>query len=360
MKIGIDLSPAEDDPAGIGQYSTSLFSELCKLDKANEYFIYTTTPLLFSSAENVVIKSSSKLPFKGARWMKSVSNDAKKRNLDLFISPSNHLFTLLFPKTIQFVHDLAPIKYPEYFGKRSSLKYKQTLKSAMRNAYKILTISHTVMDELTENYDIAEDRIDFIYPGLNSWVKSKHKDPSAILEKYGLDFSYILTLSTLEPRKNHENMIRAFKAYKKNTLSPLKYVIVGKKGWFYEPIFKLVDELDLLDEVVFLGYVPNQDLSPIYQKADGFMFMSFYEGFGIPPIEALSQNIPTLVSDIPVFHEAYGKHTSYADPNNPDKIAVELDKLLEGKKPKTDQFVSSTYSWEKSAQKLLEIINESR
>lgn len=358
MKIGIDLSPAEKDPAGIGQYSISLFTELGKLDKKNEYFVYSSAPFMFSNAENVTLKVNSKLPFSGIRWMYRVSADAKMRNLDLFISPSNHLFTKLFPKTLQFVHDLAPIHYPQYFGKKASMKYRGTLKTAMKDAYKVITISKTVREELAENYNLELNDIEFIYPGLNSWVKTKHKDPQSVLDKYNLDFDYILTLSTLEPRKNHENMLRAFKTFKTKTLSPLKFVIIGKKGWYYEPIFKLVDELDLIEDVVFLGYVPNQELSPIYEKAKAFMFLSHYEGFGIPPIEAMSLDIPTLVSDIPVFHEAYEDKAFYTNPNNSDKIATSLDEILEKKPKNTSEFILKKYSWEKSASKLLKIINE--
>lgn len=358
MKIGIDLSPAEKDPAGIGQYSLSLFSELCHLDTKKDYFVYTSAPFLFANTTNKVIKVNKRLPGSGLRWMRSVARDAKKENLDLLISPSNHMFSKFFPRTLQFVHDLAPLYYPEFFGRKSSLKYKQTLKIAVKNALKILTISKTVQEEICEKYPQAAEKIDYIYPGLNHWVHLNNKDEPAILEKYSIDYKYILTLGTLEPRKNHVNTIKAFAIFKKKTLSPLKLVIIGKKGWYFDDIFKTVADLDLEQEVIFLGYVPNQDLSAIINNAQAFVFMSFYEGFGIPPLEALSLNVKTLVSDIEIFREAYGEHTLYTDPHSPAKIATSLDTLLENKPRKTAKFVEENYSWEKSAEKLLKIISE--
>ena len=358
MKIGIDLSPVEKDPAGIGQYSLSLFTELCKIDKKNTYIVYTTAPFLFANTQNKVKKVNKKLPAYGSRWMKSVVEDAKKEELDLFISPSNHLFTKLFPRTIQYVHDLAPIKYPKFFGRKASLKYKATLKLATTNALQILTISQTIKDEILNAYPKTKGKVNYIYPGLNKWIELENKDPNALLDKYMIDFEYILTLSTLEPRKNHINMIKAFQKFKNTTNSPLKYLIIGKKGWYFDEIFKIVEDLGLENDVKFLGYVPNQDLNTIISKAKAFLFMSFYEGFGIPPIEALSLNVKTLVSDIPVFHEAFQEKVMYTDPHSPDKIAIAIQEILERKQKDTTTFVKDRYSWEKSAHKLLSIINE--
>lgn len=360
MKIGIDLSPAEKDPAGIGQYSLSLFSELCHLDKKNEYFVYTSAPFLFANAKNKSIKVNNNLPGKGIRWMHAVAKDAKKENLNLLISPSNHLFSKLFPRTLQFVHDLAPLHYPEFFGRQASMKYSQTLKIAANNALKILTISKTVQEEISAKFPKLKGGIDYIYPGLNQWVELNSKKEPEILEKYSIDYDYILTLGTLEPRKNHLNMIKAFEIFKKRTLSPLKFVIIGKKGWYFEDIFKTIEELGLENEVIFLGYIPNQDLSSLINNAKAFLFMSFYEGFGIPPLEALSLNVKTIVSDIPIFREAYKDYALYTDPHSPDKIAESLTTHLDSKHKKTTEFVKENYSWEKSAKKLLTIIDDYR
>lgn len=360
MKIGIDLSPSEKDPAGIGQYALSLFTELCRLDSKNEYFVYTHSPFLFANAENRVVRVRKNYPANGVRWMWAVSKDVQKNELNLFISPSNHLFSKLFPRTIQFIHDLAPLCYPEFFGRKASVKYKATVKLAVKNALKILTISETVQQEICELYPKVANRIDYIYPGVNQWVKLENKDQASVLEKYNIDYDYILSLGTLEPRKNHTNTIKAFNEFKRKTLSPLKLVVIGKKGWFFEEIYETVTKLGLDEEVIFLGYVPNQDLNTIIKNAKAFVFLSFYEGFGIPPIEALSLNVKTLVSDIPVFKEAYKDNVLYTDPHSSAKIAVSLQTILDSKGKKTDSFIKENYSWEKSASKLLTILNEYR
>ncbi len=147
MRIAFDLSPVELNPAGIGQYTANLLSALTKLDENNEYITYTTSPLLSSKTENVVIKRPSFGPGKGLRWLRAVARDAKRRQVDIMISPSNHLLSWLFPRTIQFIHDLAPLKYPQYFGRNS---YGITVRIALRKSWKIATISETVKDELLQ------------------------------------------------------------------------------------------------------------------------------------------------------------------------------------------------------------------
>lgn len=358
MNIAIDFSPVERDPAGIGQYTLSLFSEACKIDNKNKYTIFTTTPFLFKNADNQVIRINKKLPAYGTRYMKTVSKQLNNEKFDLLISPSNHLFTGMFPRTLQYIHDLAPLHYPKFFGRKASLKYKTTAKLASSKALGILTISKTVKEEILEHFPNAKNKISYVYPGLNSWIELENKNPRKVLDKYSIEDKYIMTLGTLEPRKNHINMIKAYSEFKKKTLSPLKFVVVGKKGWYYDDIFKTVRDLGLEDDVKFLGYVPNQDLSAIYANAEMFVFMSFYEGFGIPPIEAMSLNIKTLVSDIPIFREAYKDMASYTDPHSPAKIATEIITLLDRKKQLTQKEIRTLYSWENSAHKLLSIINE--
>src|SRR5690606_185783 len=150
------------------------------------YFSYTSAPLLFANTQNKVIKVNKSLPASGLRWMRAVAHDAKKEKLDLLISPSNHMLSKFFPRTIQFVHDLAPLHYPEFFGKKASIKYGQTLKISANNALKTITISKTIQNELIEKFPKLKGNIDYIYPGLNKWVELNNKNEAEVLEKYNI------------------------------------------------------------------------------------------------------------------------------------------------------------------------------
>jgi len=364
MKIGIDISPMHNEYAGIGHFTETLTQELLKLDKHNRYFLYHhTKPQNFALSKNahfVILKFPKILPFKGVRWINKVSSDAKQKNLDLFISFSNHLFSLTFPKTFQFIHDLSPVKFPQYYSAKTVSLYNFTTKIAANRAVKILTISETVKSELHEFTNIDLDRIEVIYPGLSNFLAIQQRSNSAkeIIEKYHLPSHYMLSVSTLEPKKNTVSLIKAYAQFKKNNLSDFKLVIVGKKGWHYQEIFNLVKKLNLDNEVLFLGYVPDSELAVVYQKAKLYVNLSLYEGFGITPLEALYFNLPTVLSDIPVFKECYNGLVEFVKPKYIEQIANTLKILSENPKLKnTKKQVINLYSWQKSAQKLLKLIN---
>ncbi len=366
-KIALDLSPAEVSPAGIGQYTVNLTRKLMELDKQSEYFIYTTAP--FPQLEydnkrihNIVIPFPPRYRARGIRWMLDVTKDLKKRKIDLLISYSHHFFSLIFPNTWQVIHDLGPVKYPQFFPVKARMVYPFTAKMAMQKAKKVLVLSKTVKKELLAFAKIPEERIEVIYPARNETVFSIEKTEKPVLPK-----KYILSVGTLEPRKNWEAGIKAFAKLKTEHRIPedLKYVIVGQKGWYYERIFKLVEALGLKDEVLFTGYVSDNWMQDIFKNAKGFVYLSFYEGFGMPPLEAIYYEVPTLLSSIPVFKECYASLARFADAANKDisELADEMAKMINDKPSTALNDLAKTaiarYSWELSAEKLLSLIAQS-
>lgn len=359
MKIAIDYTPVEQAPVGIGQYTLSLCSELIQQDDQNQYFIYSTKPILLAGAQNIVVSFPRRFPLKGVRWMLKVSKDLKRKKVDILISPSNHLFALIFPKTIQFIHDLAPVFYPQFFSKKFALFYKFTAKLVLKKAWHVVTVSQSVKQEL-QNHTKSPMPISVLYPGVNKWITDRSVKDDAVLQKYDLNPGYLLTVSTLEPRKNIINLIKAYHLFKQKHNNPPPLVIVGKKGWLYNEIFKTIIKLGLSNNIIFLGYVPNQHLSAIYNASKAFIFLSHYEGFGMPPLEALYLNIPTLLSDIAVFKECFSGLASFCDKDDPTQIALALEQILIKKHNDTRSQIQQKFSWQNSATQLLAIINANK
>jgi glycosyltransferase involved in cell wall biosynthesis len=362
MKIAIDLTVVEDSPAGIGQYTINLVSELLKSDKTNQYFVYTKKTILLPNATNIVIKSPN-IPFlRGSIWMYKAAKDMKKRKIDLLISPANFLLSIFFDKTIQYIHDLAPIYYGKFFPIKARIFYRFGLFFIPYKAKSIITISNTIADEIRQYYSKKLIKIDVVEPALNNWFM-KSKDPDiSIIEKYHLPDDYILTIGTLEPRKNLYHLILGFLQYKENNLdSHLKLLVVGKKGWLYKNMLSDIQNSKFFNDIIFLGYVPNEDLSTIIIKSKGFCYLSYYEGFGIPPLEAMYFDKPILLSNIKIFREIYENSVEYVSPTDIDDIAQGIDSLLYAKinQSKYNKILAK-YSWESSAKKLLNIINDSQ
>lgn len=356
-KIGIDFSPAEISPSGIGQYTINFVRTLFKLDKNNQYFLYSTNPItqidLPSNVISKVIPFPQRFRARGVRWMLSVTKDIKKEKLDLFLSFSNHFFSLSFPKTIQFIHDLAPIKFPKYFPQKARFFYPFTTRLALSKAKLIITISDQIKKELIDFGKVKPDKIEVLYPSINESMFKTKKTKSNKLPK-----NYLMTISTLEPRKNLIAGIKALaKLLKdKSISSDYKYLIIGKYGWFYQDLLKQVKEMKMEDKVIFLGYVPDDEIENIFKNAKAFLYLSNYEGFGMPPMEGLYFDLPTILSDIPVFRECFSDLAHLVPPNDIEAIAAAIKAGIEKKnRPKTKMAILKKFSWDKTIQKFIAI-----
>lgn len=358
MKIGIDVSTITPTKAGVGYYTFELTKALLEADKENTYLLYTNdidNVGDFSIYPNAIIvtKKSKKA---GLKWIVAISKHANK-NVDYFISPANFSFSLFAKNTIQAVHDLAPVKYPKYFSKKGTISYKLQLKLAMKRAKKIVTLLEAIRQELIQYYPDSANKVITIGAGTNDWTKSELsiEEIDLVARKYSLPKKFLLTTGTLEPRKNHVNMIKAFKSFSR--MNPdYSYVIVGKKGWYYDEIFKTVTKLKLEEKVMFLGYVPEEDLLAISFSATAFIFCSFYEGFGLPLVEAASLKLPILCSDIASFREIFEDTVEYANPTDTADITRGLRKVIETKNVDYHNRLQN-YTWDKTARNLLSIIN---
>ncbi len=357
MKIAIDLSMVNPKKAGIGHYAYELCKSLVINDPDNFYLLITHNSNdleeLASDIKSVknfeIIEITSSVP--NFSWLWRVSKYVKQNNIDLIISPSNFTLSILNSNTIQIVHDLAPIKHPEFFGFKSSFMYKILLKLAIKRAKIISTISNTTFEDISL---WAGNKSKFKLGGIghDSWVFDKvtDEDLKSVKHKYNLPDEFILSLSTLEPRKNHLNMIKTFKILKDTdtTFKNIKYVIGGKKGWYFEPIFKLVDDLNLQNEVLFLGYVDEKDLAAVYDLSKVFVYVSFWEGLGLPAVNAFVRKKWSVVGDSKVFHDTMGASAFFANASNPSDIASKIQESLNSKFIDNPEIIKK-YDWKKIA-----------
>lgn len=372
MKIGIDYSPALlSKKAGIGHYTKDLTKSLIK---HKEHFFY----IFVNSFDNLDI------PTEGDNY-KFIKIFAKRPNFfwilrtvfrfyilrcNIFISTSNLLFSILIKNSYQIIHDISPILHPEYFIKKAALKFKIMLKLVVLLNRKFFYVSEFSYKEMSLFFKKTFKK-NIIYGGVNSLVNINldRKSELAILNQYNLaDEEYILSVSTLEPRKNYVNAIKAFFIAKSKNLK-LKYVIVGKKGWLSEEIFNTVKFLDLDDSVIFLDYVEDKNLKVLYKNCSCVVMISWYEGLGLPILEALYLNKKVVVSDIDVFKEIIHTNLNFVDPDDPNQIAEAiLDAIKNSKKSKNSSLTKGhqnilnnnlyRYSWESVAQRVFEIISE--
>jgi len=354
MRIGIDVSMIDTNKAGIGYYAYSLLKALSELDKQNSYFLLTYDKNLLSD-----IKFSSnfeiiEIPGTGnLKWMISCLLTIRSLKLDQFLSPSNLFWGCILPNTTTVIHDVAQIAHPEFFYKKGNLLYKLELNILLKRKGRIVEPSKSVESELHKYFPGVKPSVHLITEGLHEWVSTPASEElnKEIAKKYNLPSKYILFVGTLEPRKNIESLIKAFAEFRKGNLEH-KLVIVGKKGWFYEQIYKTVHELNLHDSVQFLGYVPDSDLPYVLDLSSLVVNLSFYEGFGLPLIEANARNKQVLASNIDVYRE-FNIQGGFVAPNAPSAEIADLMAKLVDSYADNSAYIFATYSWKFVAGQLL-------
>ncbi len=332
-------------------------SEICKaLKKQDDSIVFVSHPNILQKelAEKLNVKIIGHKSYKlfrflrlpgGLLWEQLVLpfyvnkhyNGAKLLSL-VNIAP------IFYKNNIFALHDVAFKRYPEFFKTLFLMVYNTIIPIALKRAKKVLTVSEFSKKEIVKFFTVDESKIDIVYNAVLNQKKETNKDRT---EKY------ILAVGSIEPRKNISRLIEAMAE-----LNGIKLIIVGGQN---SKVFNGNIDKQSNINIKFTGYVKDSELEKLYANATAFIYPSIYEGFGIPPLEAQSFGIPTIVSDIEVFHEVYEDSVYYVDPYDISSIQSGIKKVMDDKQLqllliKRGYENVKKYSWEKSAKKILGIV----
>ncbi len=288
----------------------------------------------------------------------------KKNKIDLIHCPANIMPIFSGCKTVVTVHDLSFIRLKKSHGRLQTWYLTNFTKMSCKKADKIIAVSGNTKNDIVDCYGINPDKIKVIYNGIsdNFKVIDDIELQNEIRQKYSLPDKYILYVGTLEPRKNVPGLLKAFSLCL-DELPGYKLVVAGSKGWDYENIFEGVKKLGLEERVIFAGYVENDHLPLMYNMARLFVYVSFYEGFGLPLIESMACGTPVITSNISSLKEVVGEAAMKVDPNKPHEIASAMRKLLLDANVYDDYRnrglkKAKNFSWKKSAQETWNVYKE--
>ncbi len=262
--------------------------------------------------------------FKGHYWEQFILPKKCAKN-ELIWSPSN-TGPVFYDNQILTIHDTVPFDHPEWLNKKFVLWYKFLQPKLARKVKHIITISEFSKNKIIEHLKVPEEKISVIYNGVDIENKS-----SNIEEKNNfIDLPpYILSVGSLEPRKNLSRLITAFLQYKKEIKSDIKLVIVGKKG-----VSRVFGEAGVSevnhDDIIFTGHVSDYELQYLYQHSLGFCYPSLYEGFGLPPLEAMQFSVPVLTSNSTAIKELCENRAILVEPISIESISEGIFNLLNG------------------------------
>jgi glycosyltransferase involved in cell wall biosynthesis len=335
MKIGYDAKRAFSNFTGLGNYSRWLIKSVASFYPEYQYLLYTPKikpdkrlDFLHLLGSILTVLPSSKI-FTSWWRTKGIVNDLKRDNVDLYHGLSHELpigINSSGIKSVVTIHDLIFMRFPQYYGAVSRAIYKLKVKYACEQADKIIAISQKTKDDIIELLNINAEKIEVIYQGCDpAFKRHRHnEEKAAISRKYNLPETFILTVGTIEERKNLALIIKALPLLKQD----IKLVVIGRKTPYFNTVWALIVKNKLEERVRFLQDVSFDDLPVIYQAATLFVYPSTYEGFGIPVLEALNSGIPVIAATGSCLEEAGGPDSLYVSPDDEVTLAKKIDELL--------------------------------
>ncbi|OGH84064.1 MAG: hypothetical protein A2488_02215 [Candidatus Magasanikbacteria bacterium RIFOXYC12_FULL_32_21b] len=368
MKIGIDASRANNlQKTGVEWYSYFLLKNLQKIIPENiEVVLYTREKLQGDLAElpknwsNKVLCWPPKIFWTQIR----LSLEMLFHKPDILFVPA-HVCPIIHPKkTVMTVHDIAALRFPESYNFFERWYSLATVRFAIKKVWRIITPSQFTKDELkslaVKNYD--ENKIKVVYHGFNNLYKQKFsaEEKNNILKKYNIGENFIISISRLEYKKNTLGIVKAFEILKqKPGYENLQLVLVGKPGHGFAQVEKAINGSVYKKDIILPGWVEESDLPVILFGAQVFVFPSFYEGFGLPVLQAMSAGVAVVTSKSSSLPEVGGEACLYVDSSDYQDIADKIQIFLEDKNLRQEKVAlgyirAEDFSWEKCARETIE------
>ena len=366
MRIGFDTRWLEGPApaAGIATYIRSLLAELARIDRQNEYSLWgenipTGSPSVRHARFTGLYRRAWQLAWKTLRWpsIRWVAPAVDLWHFTNFVAPpTDKPFVLT-------VYDLTFVEHPEFVEPKNLAYLRRFVPESLARAAQVITISDAMRNGIIDQFGLSESKVTRIYPAFDQrFLRRVQADEIiGVKQRYGIGGDYLITVGTLEPRKNLRGLLQAFAQMSAGMSEYL--VVVGGQGWLFEETRALLQKLGLGSRVILTGYVPQADLAVLYHGAKLFIFPSHYEGFGIPLLEAMAAGLPVACSNTSSLPEIAGAAAVYFDPNDPESMKIAIRRILTDA-PLRDALRRAGseriqhFSWERTAKETLTIYEE--
>ena len=373
MKIGFDLDSLTLRSGGIGRYGVNLINHIAKILQAEEemfvFFHKSFDRSYLNKHKNLkLIKKYTQIKSNVLRKAVFLPISIKRLKLDLFHGVDHIGIPFLYKsKTCQYVvtiHDLITKIYPHTFPIKQRIVQNTLLPHILSKADKIIFVSRSTEDDVKKFYPQHAEKVKVIYEGVEPQFYPRSKDEVVeVLNKYKIHFKYFLFLGTLEPRKNIIRLIEAFIRLKQEGNVETRLVITGRKGWLYKEIMEKIQQSPFSQDIVFTGFIDDEDLPFLYSGAEMFLYPSLYEGFGLPVLEAMACGTPVITSNLSSLPEVTGEAGILIDPLKVEEIFQAMEKLSADKElreelQKKGLERAKLFSWKRAAKETLELYKE--
>ncbi|MDA1061008.1 MAG: glycosyltransferase family 1 protein [bacterium] len=366
MHILIIADPIDNQKAGVHTYTKNLIRELLKIGDHKYTFIHNKENPFFENTNHQIIPIKKTLGYGTYRKFFLIPSLIRKLNPDIVLEPCHIGPFRVRAKRAVMIHDLTPILMPNLHIKRSTIIHKLFLKRILKNADIILTASDRTKQDI-KNYSHTKAKIETIPLGIKQipnelsntefFLKNGYPKPKVVRPPDMKD-PYLLYLGTIEPRKNLETLIDAFVELKKSNKIPHKLILAGEIGWKAKKILEKAKHLD----IIMTNHVSEDEKEKLYANADIFIYPSLYEGFGLPPLEAMNHNVPVICSNGGSLKELYENYALMFDPKDKEQLKRHIVSLLENNELRQNLVekakpYSQKFTWKKTAERTLQALS---
>lgn len=360
MRIGIDARLAYYQQAGITRYTLQLIEALARNDTEDEFHILqdsrNRTPILVHPS---FVRRPVYTPAHHRLEQVTLPIEVSLMGLDLLHSPDFIPPLCRTCRSVITIHDLDFLLYPQTLTREAARYYGQ-IDQAVRRADAIIAVSHATKQDVIRLLGVPEHRVTVIYEAPSSFFRPLDDSTlgARVREEFGIDGEFMLFVSTIEPRKNVPTLLRAFRKLLDGYRADIKLVLAGRPGWLCEDVYQLVRELRLESDALFVGRVSDEQLLWLYNAARLLVWPSLYEGFGLPPLEAMACGTPVIVSNTSSLPEVVADAGLLVNPHDAEELTVAMWRLLTDDRLRQSLVEkgfrrAGSFSWDRAAKETL-------
>lgn len=354
---------------GIGRFSDEILRRMVLAHPEVRFSFIFDRPFdeRYLYADNVephVVFPPARHPFLFIAWFEyAVVWKLRRLKPDVFFSPDGYLSLRSKVPQVPVMHDLSFEHFPEDVKKLEAWHYKKYFPRFAKKAKRIVTVSEYTKSDIQALYKVPSEKIDVVYNACGPhFFPIPSEEQQAVRDQFSSGQPYFHSVGAIQPRKNLVNLIAAFDLFKAKSGAPHKLLIVGRKAWNFEEIIHSYAESAYKDDIVFTGYVTDEELNRIYASSFGLCYVPYFEGFGIPLVEAMTCQVPIITANVTSMPEVAGDAALLVDPRQPEEISEAMLRFLNEPELRT-QLVEAgkkrieNFSWDRSAERLWEILN---